>query len=150
MNQAWNVREGRLAGVSLDAKHSFEGHMSVFVHGTGRLGPLPSVVEQIVEDLPRTQTGTAYEFALAMQTKGLTRPLLPELKLIYDDGSYEFFLASPLAYAATSSRRWRRITVAGTASKPLRAIEVFALDTGTDKPVSGSEWLDNARLVLAH
>jgi hypothetical protein len=149
-SEGWSITRGPVARVSIDTKRAFIGSTSLLATGTGRIGSPPSFVEQTVVGLPRKAPGTAYEVSIALRTRGLTRPLLPEMKMIYEDGSYEFFTTpSAGARIASFSPGWRRVKVRGAASKQLKAIVVYALDTGTGTPVRGSEWLDDARLVLA-
>jgi hypothetical protein len=148
--RGWSVTRGPVAGVSVDTTHAFSGATALVADGTGRVGSPPSVVEQTVVRLPEIAAGTAYEFSVAMRTRRLTRPLLPEMKMIYEDGTYQFFTTSPVdARVVSAPMRWHRVKVLGIATKRLKAIMVFALDTGTTTRVRGSEWVDDARLVLA-
>jgi hypothetical protein len=143
----WRIHSSEGAHVELVRPENFGSTTALRVTGTGRVTPRPAFVVQEIEDLPKTDAGVQYELRIALRTTGAPRALLPEVKLVYVDGSYEFFTITPRAL--TSLRNgWRRARVRAMASKPLTGIEVFAVDTGVRERFRGSEWLSKAQLSL--
>lgn len=143
----WRLNGNARAHLSFVRPTGLGRSTALRVTGTGRASPRPSFVVQTLDNLPRTEAGTRYELTLEVRTAKSVRPLMPELKLLYADGTYQFFTTLPRDDVLVPNQ-WHKARVLATAAKLLTGIEVFAADTGVRTRFRGPEWLSGARLVL--
>jgi hypothetical protein len=155
VNEMWTIQVGPIARVARDSKVSANTPASLRVDGTGRRGRVPTIVYQTIQPLPSRSAGTVYTVDLVARSQNLSRPLLMETKLVYKDGSYDFFLAmsqGPQGAAggirAGSSRGWIPLESRAFARKRVAGLTIYAVDTGVI-PLRGSAWIDDVTLTVA-
>lgn len=148
----WHSSSGTVANIRLDHRVRFDGRTALRITGARHHGTAKVLVQQIL-DLPSVATGATYRLRLFYRTSHLNRNVAVEIKYSYAGGGYQFFGGSALAphrlpgIPRGSSHGWRQIEVVATAQKPLTALQVFAVDSGTSK-LTGTVWLDRASLNL--
>jgi hypothetical protein len=155
INETWTIQTGQIARIARDPKVSATTPASLRVDGTGRRGRIPTLLYQRIQPLASRAAGTVYALDLVARSRDLSRRLLVETKLNYQDGTYEFFLAVPRSpenapggLPAGSSRGWIPLESRAIAHKPVTRLTVYAVDTGVF-PLRGSAWIDDLTLAVS-
>jgi hypothetical protein len=106
--------------------------------------------------LPGPHQGRANRLVLRARTRRLNRRIQVELKLVYENGRFDFFLGRAVAGSPGlpksgvgvppgTWRRWITVRVDAVARRRVDAIQVFALDSGPG-PLGGTVWIDGLEL----
>jgi hypothetical protein len=151
----WQVLGQRYARVAVTRRLSWEGQRSVRIDARGRRVRGSVLLAQIVAvaDAP---AGSRYRLVVRARTRRLNRRVQVELKLVYDNGKFGFFLGRAVAGSPGLPKaglgvppgtwpRWITVTVDALARRRVDAIQVFALDSGPG-PLRGTIWIDGLEL----
>ncbi len=153
VDETWTIHMSRIARVERDRMVSASTPGSLRIDGTGRRDVDPTLVYQPVQPLASRSVGTVYTINLVARTHELRRPLAVEIKLEYRDGSYEFFVAAPQGRRAAegvpagSRPDWVPLESRAVARKPVRALTIYAVDTGVTA-LHGTAWIDDVTLTV--
>lgn len=152
----WQIAGERYASFAVTRRLSWEGRHSVRIRARGRRVRGSVLVGQIARAAEAAR-GSRYRLVIRARTRRLNRRVQIELKLIYDNESFDFFLGRAVAGSPglpTSGtgippgtwRRWITVQVDAVAKRRVEAIQVFALDSGPGL-LRGTVWLDSAELT---
>lgn len=152
----WQIAGERYASFAVTRRVSWEGRHSVRIRARGRPVRGSVLVGQIARAAEAAR-GSRYRLVIRARTRRLNRRVQIELKLIYDNESFDFFLGRAVAGSPglpTSGtgippgtwRRWITVQVDAVAKRRVEAIQVFALDSGPGL-LRGTVWLDSAELT---
>ena len=150
LKDVWVAQQGLVASASRDASTYSSRPAALRVVGTNRTGPVATTVTQTL-DLRglRTSAGARLEVALVAKSQNLSRPVSVELKLLYADGSYQFFPAtsrqsqgSVAGIPAGTSSGWIPLQITAVARRRVTGSVLFAIDTQT-RPLRGTAWVDD-------
>jgi hypothetical protein len=153
----WDITGERFARFALTRRLSWEGQRSARVDGRGRRVRGSVVLGQVARSAVPTERGARYRLLLRARTRDLNRRVQVALKLIYDNGDFEFFpgravSGSPgLPTSGTGIppgtwRRWITVQADAVAARDVRDIQVFALDSGPGR-LRGTVWIDSVELT---
>jgi hypothetical protein len=155
LGDVWSVQRGAIATATRDASVYFNSPASLRVDGTGSKGRSATTVSQPVGQGLAPGAHGIYEVGLLARTRSLSRPLSVELKLVYDDGSYQFFSATSRSQATATtgipqgtSNGWLPLQIRAVAREHVRSIVLFAADSGL-LPLRGTAWIDDIVLSVA-
>lgn len=156
LRTGWQLANNAVASIVVSRKAMWQGHHALVVTGSGTMGVVGSstVVEQFVGSLPSAAAGTTFDLALTARQVQLSRELAVEVKLLYTDGSYQFFdahrlsggVGRALGILPGGGQSWRRYAVTARAREPVSSIEVFAVDTGS-RALTGAVYLSGLSLT---
>jgi hypothetical protein len=156
LTSAWTVSQGSIATMTRANRVYASAPDSLRITGTGRNASVATYVSQSFDGGLPTAAGTSYDLGLVARTLHLSRPLSVELKLLYRDGTYQFFTVTPrqpgssnTGIPAGSSSTWMPLGAHAVARKPVSRVVVFAADTGT-QALRGSAWVDDIVLSASH
>jgi hypothetical protein len=154
IDETWTMHMGRIARVARDRAVAAATPGSLRIDGTGKRDRTPTLVYQSVRPLNSRGAGTVYTVNLVARTRQLSRPLAVEIKLAYQDGSYDFFVATPhgrhgaaIGVPAASSADWFPLESRAVARKRVRELTVYAVDTGVTQ-LRGTAWIDDVTLAI--
>jgi hypothetical protein len=151
----WNIAGRRYASFAVTRRFTWEGQHSLRIGALGRRVRGSVLVGQIagVANAPR---GSRYRLVTRVRTRRLNRRVQVEIKLIYDNDSFDFFLGRAVAGSpglpesgtgipAGTWRRWITVEANAVAKRPVEAVQVFAFDSGPGL-LRGTAWIDSAEL----
>jgi hypothetical protein len=152
----WQVAGQKYARVVVTRELSWEGQQSAKIRARGRRVRGSVILGQIVPRVAEAAPGTRYRLVVRVRTRGLNRRGQVELKLIYSHGKYDFYLGHAVAGSPGlpksgqgippgTWRRWITVKVDAVAKRRVRAIQVFAFDSGPG-PLRGTVWIDSVEL----
>jgi hypothetical protein len=154
IGDAWTIQRGGVAKAVRDTTVFKSAPASLKIVGAGVRGRIATTVYQTVTQLTSRRKGTIYTVDLLARTTNLSRPLVVDAKLIYTDGSFQFFIASPRSPSSAvgisrgSSQGWIPLEARATARKSVASLVVYAADTGLGA-LRGSAWIDDVTLSEA-
>jgi hypothetical protein len=151
----WQVSGKKYARFAVTRRLSWEGQRSVRIDARGRRVRGSVLLGQIVGVAGATP-GSRYRLVLRARTRRLNRRVQVELKLVYENGRFDFFLGRAVAGSPGlpksgvgvppgTWRRWITVRVDAVARRRVDAIQVFALDSGPG-PLRGTVWIDGLEL----
>jgi hypothetical protein len=151
----WQIGGQEYASVSVTRRLSWDGEYSARVSASGRRVRGSVVIWQIVA-AAQAARGSRYRLALRARTLRLNRPIQVEIKLSYDDDSFDFVagraVAGPPGFPKSRAgippgtwRRWITLKADAVAKRPVRDIHIFAFDSGPG-PLRGTVWVDGVEL----
>jgi hypothetical protein len=151
----WRVAGEQYATFVATPELPWEGLGSAKIHALGKRVRGSVMLTQIVRQVEAVAPGSRYRFVIRARARGLNRPVQVELKLIYGIDKFDFFLgravAGPSGLPSGTGippgtwRHWITLEVDAVAKRRVRAIQVFAFDSGPG-PLRGTVWLDGAEL----
>jgi hypothetical protein len=151
----WQVLGKKYARFAVTREWAWEGERSARIRARGRRVRGSVLIGQIVT-LAEAARGSRYRLVIRARTRRLNRRVQAELKLIYDNGKFDFFLGRAVAGSPGlpksgtgippgTWRRWITVKVDAVARRRVRAIQVFVFDSGPG-PLRGTVWIDGVEL----
>jgi hypothetical protein len=151
----WRVAGKQYATFAATPQLRWEGLGSARVHARGRRVRGSVVLTQVTRQIGVVAPGSRYRLVLRALAQGLNRPVQVELKLIYENGTFDFHLgravAGPSGLPSGTGippgtwRSWIRLEVDAVAKQRVRAIQVYAFDSGPGL-LRGTVWIDGVEL----
>jgi hypothetical protein len=152
----WQIAGQPYASFVLTRRLSWEGQRSLRIRARGKRVRGSVLVGQIA-GVANAARGSRYRLVIRARTRRLNRRVQVEIKLIYDNDRFEFFLGRAVAGStglpksgtgipAGTWRRWITVEANAVAKRRVEAIQVFAFDSGP-KPLRGTVWIDSAELT---
>jgi hypothetical protein len=154
ISDTWTIQKGGIATARRDSSVSNSPPASLRIKGTGSASRVATTVYQTVSQLTSHAKGTTYTIDFLARSDALSRPLLVDAKLVYTDGSYQFFVAMPRSQSgaagipAGSSQGWVPLETQAIARKQVASLVIYAADTGVTR-LRGSAWIDDVTLSEA-
>jgi hypothetical protein len=151
----WQVLGREYAKFALTRRLSWEGQRSLRIDARGRRVSGSVLLGQIL-GVAGAAPGSRYRLLIRARTRRLNRRVQVELKLIYENGRFDFFLGRAVAGSSGlpkagvgippgTWRRWITVRVDAVARRRVDAIQVFALDSGPGA-LRGTVWIDGLEL----
>ena len=151
----WQTAGQEYASIAVTRELSWEGQYSARVHARGRRVKGSVLIGQVAGS-GEAARGSRYRLVLRARTRRLSRPVQVELKLIYDNKKYDFFLGQAVAGSPGlpksgtgippgTWRRWITVKVDAVARRRVETVQVFAFDSGAGR-LRGTVWIDSVEL----
>jgi hypothetical protein len=151
----WQIAGEEYAGFAITRQLSWEGQRSARISARGRRVRGSVLVGQIA-GVAGARRGSRYRLVIRARTRRLNRRVQVELKLIYDNGKFDFFLGRAVAGSPGlpesgtgippgTWRHWITVKVDALARRRVESIQVFAFDSGPGL-LRGTVWIDSAEL----
>jgi hypothetical protein len=151
----WQLVGPRYASFAVTRRPAWEGQHSLRIRARGRRVRGSVLVGQRAA-LAQAEPGSRYQLVIRARTRRLNRRVQVEIKLIYDNDSFDFFLGRAVAGSPGlprsgtgippgTWRRWITLKVDAVARRRVREIQVFAFDSGPGR-LRGTVWIDGVEL----
>jgi hypothetical protein len=151
----WHIAGRPYARFAVTRRFTWEGQHSLRIGALGRRVRGSVLLGQVAGGA-NARRGSRFRLVTRVRTRRLNRRVQVEIKLIYDNDRFDFFLGRAVAGSpglpesgtgipAGTWRRWITVEANAVAKRQVEAVQVFAFDSGPGL-LRGTVWIDSAEL----